>query len=467
LQHHPHALFLAFCAALFAMAPAGLAQPTIDFSKSTNLKAVYDAGLRPWRFRPDETHSLELTNQRISVIAPGANVFTIDVEHGSFEVGEGHELRRVNITSQPMSPTEAAAKAREICQALKIDMTQGAGMGGLEEKIAEFAKLGNQTPAPQYWNGGSKVNGLRYSMTLHPIFGFNKILGNVSVLLNFEQPNKRMKPRTEPIKPPPGYEHLSLDRPESTNTKPVPNPAYDPKYIAKMTAEMKPAAAPKPAASPVNGRLDAQALALIFGYPADQLVITDATEVERQLYSIPTLPTIPPEDIYAAYRITGKTPATFFPLMITIAKQGTYLAEEHTDYMKMLDSLPPAEKAKLKSGDLGPMTIEGLGAGGVRFGPMRTAPSANSAHPLGNSALIAELRMPEQKVDVRIAMSAVHDGKPGANLIKVPGGESYHAHFGQNRSAGQSFMPEAPKFDWAKGYQALFAEVYRVVTAKK
>lgn len=220
LSSRPLALLALLLLELLAGASNSMAQNTIDFSKGTNLKAVYDAGLRPWRVRPDEMRSLKITNQELRVIAPGATSFIFDVEIGNFGLLAGNDLSKAEFISHPMSLSQAAAKAREVCLALNISMA------GLEEKVSQFATLGKRTPVPQYWNGRGEKSGTRFDVTLSPLFGFDETRGKVFVAFDFYQRGKPMKFLTEPVKPPPGYEHMSMDPPETNPSKPFPDPAY-------------------------------------------------------------------------------------------------------------------------------------------------------------------------------------------------------------------------------------------------
>jgi len=225
---------------LFAAAPNVMSQNTIDFSKSTNLKAIYDAGLRPWRVRPDEASTLLLTDQHIRVIAPNGKAFSMSVEIGDFDVLLENQLSTADFISQPASLEKALLLAKESCQALGINTTRGDGMGSIDEKAAEFASLGNQTPVPQFWNGRSEINGVRYSVTLHPMFGYKETLAKVYVTLDFYQRGTPMKFLTEPIKPPPGYENVSMEPPpRDPNQKPFPNPEYSFENMVKRVEAAK------------------------------------------------------------------------------------------------------------------------------------------------------------------------------------------------------------------------------------
>jgi hypothetical protein len=215
-----------------------IAQNTIDFSKSTNLKAVYDAGLRPWRVRPDEISNLLITEQQIRVIAPSGNSFVMSLEIGDFAVLAENQLNTADFISHPTSLDKALRLAKDICQSLEISSVRRDGMLSIDEKVSELSSFGNQTPVPQYWSGRSESNGMRYSLTLQPLFGYKETLAKVNVTLDFYQRGKPMKFLTEPIKPPPGYEHMSMEPPpRDPNQKPFPNPEYSFENMVKRVEE--------------------------------------------------------------------------------------------------------------------------------------------------------------------------------------------------------------------------------------
>jgi hypothetical protein len=228
-------LFTVFMASSYSMA-----ENTIDFSKSTNLKAVYDAGLRPWRVRSDEISNLHITDQSVRVIAPNGGAFTMNVQIGDFGILAENQLSKADFISQTTSLQEALAQAKKAAKALGIDISRGDGMGGLVEKASEFASLGDQSSAPQSWRGQSEINGVRYGVTLNPLFGLNETRGKVYVTLDFYQRGKPMKFLTEPIKPPPGYENVSMEPPPcDPNQKPFPNPEYSFENMVKRVEAAK------------------------------------------------------------------------------------------------------------------------------------------------------------------------------------------------------------------------------------
>ncbi len=199
-----------------------MAQHTIDFSKSTDLKAIYEAGLRPWTARPgEEMRSLLITDQEVKIIFPGSRPFSLNVESASFPVLADYRLASVDFISEPCSLDEALAKAEEVCSAM------GMGTNGLREAVQTYKTIGNRTPPPQYWNAPSiEKDGIRYDVTLRPLFALEKIIAQVYVVAEFYEAGKPMKFLTAPIKQPPGYEHVSMEPPPpGSSKKPGFNPA--------------------------------------------------------------------------------------------------------------------------------------------------------------------------------------------------------------------------------------------------
>lgn len=96
-------LVLLIAITICSMSATTYGENTIDFSKSTHLKVVYDAGLRPWRVRPDEKNSLNLTDQQVRLIAPGTTPFRFDVQIANFSLLAGNEISKADFISHLQS----------------------------------------------------------------------------------------------------------------------------------------------------------------------------------------------------------------------------------------------------------------------------------------------------------------------------------------------------------------------------
>jgi hypothetical protein len=239
--------------------------------------------------------------------------------------------------------------------------------------------------------------------------------------------------------------------------------------------------------------LDVHVIGKVFGYPPEELVITDVTEVERKIYSVPTLleadpvvpphlrsqadinddniseykPQIPVANIRKAYRITGKKPATFHPMLITLAESGTFLGKDFFEIMEKLAAVSLAEKQKENMTHLGRLKVDGIGSGGVILGEIRTPSTTKEMpYPTNRMALIAELRTLDQKADIRIAIFSALDGSGNSELAKIPGGESYYSYFRTARGTFEDPLPDVIKFDWSKAISALFRVATNLIATK-
>ncbi len=204
------------------------------------------------------------------------------------------------------------------------------------------------------------------------------------------------------------------------------------------------------------------------GYPSDQLVIEDYLEIEKSIYidkmaseiSSNTLPPFTPERIYKAYKITGKNPSTFLPIIITVATRDTY----RTDAVRKLEiqtksarEVPAQEGGRLPFGDF---KISETATGFFVMLEMRvpTRPSHFDDDPpgvmryIGSSpqtlgSYISLLQVPESDVDVRIAQYMAIENYT-QEFVQIPGGEKYFNRFGhlneENSMDGESFKPDEP-----------------------
>ena len=231
-------------AARFIAVCTCMAQHTVDFTQGANLQQIYEGGLRPWRSKPQEFSSLHMTDENIRIVPPRGRPFELNVEIGTLGILAGNQLSKADFTSQPMTFNQAVTKAREICQAMGIDIAKGVGKESFEEKAAQLATLGKQAAAPQYWNGRGKAEGVSFGVTLSPLFGWDEIRGKVSVYFDFYEPGKPMKFLTEPVKPPPGYEHMSMEPPETHPEKPFPDPVYSRENLRMKLEEAKASSTP-------------------------------------------------------------------------------------------------------------------------------------------------------------------------------------------------------------------------------
>lgn len=186
--------------------------PTIDFTSGHNLRVVYEAGLRPWRTNPAERFTLMVDQERLGITLPQAKRFEMEVEHASFRLLDENELGSADFTSQPMTVEQGQELTKEICEALDVSTD------GLDEFVARFHEL-VRNPAqgkrnePRTWTRFRVKKGdIRYHIVFHPLRGWDRSFSTVTFTAEFYEEGKPMKRLTEPVKQPPGFEHVSMER---------------------------------------------------------------------------------------------------------------------------------------------------------------------------------------------------------------------------------------------------------------
>jgi hypothetical protein len=213
---------------------------------------------------------------------------------------------------------------------------------------------------------------------------------------------------------------------------------------------------------------DAKMIGEAFGFPPDQLVISDVLAQEKEIYSIQTsresregqAPPVRPEDLLAAYRITGRVKNTFFPVLLTVAKGGSFLAGDVLETIKQLEAYAvETEKSDGNKPSFGIFTTDSSSLGGIFLGKL-LMPSRfqQESEPQLHMAIICELRFENEGVDVRMAQRKAFDGEVRHDLISAPGGETYFKAFGPREPYDES-PRERASFD----YKACFAALNRTL----
>jgi len=211
-----------------------------------------------------------------------------------------------------------------------------------------------------------------------------------------------------------------------------------------------------------------QEVGRILGFPSSELIIENVTAKEKEIYWIPTNREkrsgdgvkMIPEKLSEVYRITGKTPSSFYPVLISIADEGMFLSKNIQEFLSALASLPDASLAKGGRGPYGPLAIEGKGSGGIYLGKIRVPSRIKEmTEPQEKTAMISELRIPSQKIDIRIAFMAALD--EGAVLTSIPGGERYFESFSSREES-----IETPNYNVSALFEALNSEVLKTANAQ-
>ena len=219
-----------FCSILLMslgfVATSARAENPIDFSTSDNLKAVYDAGFRPWRNGMSSCH---LDHVKVTVILPENAQFSLPAQMAGFTVLAGDQLSGADFYSEVTSTDEAVARTSEICVAL------GISTAGLDQAVPSFA---DRFSKPSYWAGRGKKGGISIQVTLDILPFFDHLEAKVYVFLQWKREGVPMKFLTSPVQPPPGYENASM-APPGVNPNQQGFPKHDLDYYKNLIDQKK------------------------------------------------------------------------------------------------------------------------------------------------------------------------------------------------------------------------------------
>lgn len=192
--------------------------------------------------------------------------------------------------------------------------------------------------------------------------------------------------------------------------------------------------------------VDLARTAAAFHFPASELIIEDALTGERKVNGIGVL---------SAYRIRSKTAFAFYPILITVAKEGTFLTDETKKLLNSVDSIPEGLVAKGGRGPFGTLSLGNDAIGGLMMGDIlvpATLPPFD--HHEFAAALFSAVRLQSKKIDIRIAVLWAFPH--AANLVSVPGGELYYQTFSEpGGDKNYDEPPPQPEFDFRETFTAL------------
>lgn len=207
--------------------------------------------------------------------------------------------------------------------------------------------------------------------------------------------------------------------------------------------------------------IDLAAIAKVFQFPANGLLMDDMRSKQDKTYAYrmarkgegyPDF--IEPESIVASKWISGRLPNSFSPLMITIAKQGTFLSAKTQALIDDLEKKKPSDPSVEQLGrfSLGP-SITGVLYPGREWIPSDFTPNLRPGF-----GIISEIRDTSRALDIRIAWVWTFFA---SELLPVPGGEAYFAAYYAN-SNGEGDA-KAPPVDIMAVMKALNEQVLRAV----
>lgn len=218
----------------------------IDFSSSDNLKAVYDAGFRPWR---STMFSCIVTDKTVSVILPENTQFSLPAQVATFSVLAGDQMSRIELDGEVMSTGEAIAKLREICSALNLPAT------GFDQFASTFA---DRAPKSTIWNTRGQKGDISIFVSTDRLDFIDHLGAQIYVTLDWKRKGIPPKFPTTPMTPPAGYENESMAQPPPTHNPNPHQPYHSPEEYKAMIDKMKaegtnaPSTAPNAPSSPAT-----------------------------------------------------------------------------------------------------------------------------------------------------------------------------------------------------------------------
>jgi hypothetical protein len=229
LLHYVKLLLLAVIPAQFMFAADGAdGVHTVDLSQSNNLKAFFDAGLRPWRLQGLESSECMLMNENLRIILPGNTSFSLKTEMVGISVLAGNQLATIDITCASKPIGDAAKDIRKILQDLEISTD------GLDDFLS--GKNFQQTKALA-WGRGKTFNGVYVQIRVQSVPSLSSPMAMLTATILWHYPDATMKFLTSPIQPPPGYENVSMNEPpRDPNRKQLPE--HDTQYYQNQVSQM-------------------------------------------------------------------------------------------------------------------------------------------------------------------------------------------------------------------------------------
>lgn len=202
---------------------------TVDFSQSSNLKTIFDAGLRPWHLQGLENMHCELGNENLKIILPGNVSISIIAGNVDVSVLAGNDLSSFDVFCESEPLDVATKQAKVICQSI------GVATNRLDDYIRTLNSPGSKTLG---WAGDTTINGIDVQVRLQLVPSMQGARAEVMATIIWPHPDETMKFLTEPIKPPPGYENISMEPPPLIPHSPS-IPEHDSNYYRNQALQAR------------------------------------------------------------------------------------------------------------------------------------------------------------------------------------------------------------------------------------
>ena len=190
---------------------------TLRCSQVLTLKDIFDAGLRPYRVVTD---TCVVGKSEITLLLPSTQKsLIINVTNISFDISKYDTVMRIDIRRQADSVEDAGHTLREIMSAAGITPE------GLDETLLRATRKNPHWE--QVWTQDWENEWLKIHIGFKPYEtflddaakGYRGMDADVVLTLEWKQKEKGFIFRTKPIMPPKGYEHVSMDIPNSDLVK--------------------------------------------------------------------------------------------------------------------------------------------------------------------------------------------------------------------------------------------------------
>jgi hypothetical protein len=196
--------------------PAQTERFTLDFRNGHNLTILYDAGVRPWK-NPNHPHpdldylylvgnpGFDTNDQELNywtVVLPGGEQFSIATSYVVITVLEDFDIARIDFRGTVKGAQEAADITMNICAAMKISV---------DESREELITRARNDVA---WNAFTRSAGVDFSIALWVgARGGNNVTLQWRDYLPSNPVGAPLKQPIRGVRPPPGYEDVSMERP--------------------------------------------------------------------------------------------------------------------------------------------------------------------------------------------------------------------------------------------------------------
>ena len=182
---------------------------------------VFDGGLRPTQTPGLETDSCQIENVRVKIILSEKREVTMLVERGDFGVAANGKITAFDLYGPFEGIDEAVSKAERICQVLSLNP---GNLVYLRTRPGSYER-----PNLSGWGGEIRTPEKRVNFMLRPRYQYKVNGAELSVTYRWQHGSKPIKFATAPLRPPPGYDSVSMTPPPLH----PPGPPYPPSALSR------------------------------------------------------------------------------------------------------------------------------------------------------------------------------------------------------------------------------------------